>query len=94
MYTYFIYILTNEIHTVLYIWVTNNLSRRIYEHKNKIIKWFTSRYNCDRLIYFEQTNSIEEAIKREKQIKKRSRDKKEALINIDNPNWEEMLLEI
>lgn len=90
MYKYYVYILTNRSRQSLYIWVTNNLHRRLYEHKNKLIPWFTSKYNCDRLIYVEETNNIEEAIKREKQLKWRTRDKKEKLIRDNNPNLEDI----
>ena len=66
---YFVYIMTNKHNTVLYTGVTNNLIKRNYEHKKKIIKGFTSRYNIDKLVYFEHTSNVEAAIRREKQIK-------------------------
>ena len=66
---YYVYLLTNKRNTVLYTGVTNNLERRIYEHKNKLIEGFTARYNLNKLVYFESTTSIETAIQREKQIK-------------------------
>ena len=78
--TYYVYILTNKYNTTLYVGVTNDLVRRIYEHKNKLVEGFTSRYNLDKLIYYEQTENIETAITREKQIKNYSRKKKELLI--------------
>lgn len=78
--TYYVYILTNKYNTTLYVGVTNDLVRRIYEHKNKLVEGFTCRYNLDKLIYYEQTNNIEIAINREKQIKNYSRKKKELLI--------------
>lgn len=87
---YYVYILTNKNNTVLYIGMTNNLIRRLYEHKNKIIKGFTARYNIDKLVYYEITNDVEEAIVREKILKKWNRRKKENLINISNPNWEDL----
>lgn len=70
MNSYYVYTLSNHRQTVLYIGVTNNLSRRLYEHKNKCIPGFTSQYNCDELLYFEETSSIGDAIAREKQLKK------------------------
>ncbi len=80
MKNYYVYILTNKYNTTLYVGVTNNLIRRIYEHKHKLVKGFTEKYNINKLIYFEETNSIESAILREKQIKNFSRAKKEILI--------------
>lgn len=77
---YYVYMITNQYNTVLYIGVTNNLVRRIYEHKNKLVKGFSSKYNLNKLVYFERTESIESAILREKQLKKYSRAKKEQLI--------------
>ena len=67
---YYIYIITNKTNKVLYTGVTNNLERRVYEHKNKVFpKSFTSKYNCNKLVFYETTDSIESAISREKQIK-------------------------
>jgi len=77
---YYVYIITNKYNTTLYIGVTNNLVRRIYEHKNKLVEGFSSKYNLEKLVYYEQTNSIESAILREKQLKNYSRAKKESLI--------------
>ena len=87
---YYVYILTNSSNTVLYVGVTNDLERRCYEHKQKIFKGFTQKYNIDKLIYFEVFDSIELAIFREKQIKGYSRSKKDALINEFNLGWEEL----
>ncbi len=84
---YYIYILSNWNNRVLYIGVTNNLERRIYEHKNNIIKGFTEKYNVNKLVYFEETNSIKEAITREKQIKRWTRKKKVCLIEKTNKEW-------
>lgn len=78
---YYIYILTNKTKTVLYTGVTNNLERRMYEHKNKLIDGFTKKYNVDRLVYYEVASDAKNAIIREKQIKNLLRCKKEALIN-------------
>ena len=86
---YFIYILTNPKKTVLYIGVTHDLERRLNEHfENRgRVKTFAGKYYCYNLIYFERYDNIESAIEREKELKKWSRKKKEALINKDNPNW-------
>lgn len=84
---YYTYILTNVSQTVLYTGVTNDLSRRCFEHKKKLIKGFTEKYNVDRLVYFEMFDYIDSAIAREKQIKGYSRAKKLVLINTSNPNW-------
>jgi len=88
--TYYIYLVSNWNNKVLYIGVTNNLERRIYEHKNKLIKGFTERYNINRLVYFEQTNDINSAITREKEIKKWRREKKNKLIESTNQQWEDL----
>jgi putative endonuclease len=86
MKNYYVYILASNSGT-LYIWVTNNLERRISEHKNWLIEWFTKKYNCNKLVYFEETNNIISAIEREKQLKWLLRKKKEDLIKSINPNW-------
>ena len=78
---YYIYILTNKTHTVLYVGVTNDIVRRCFEHKNKLQPGFTEKYNVNDLVYFERFDFIESAINREKQIKGYSRAKKDALIN-------------
>lgn len=89
---YYLYILTNKTNTVLYIGITNNLSKRIWEHKNKIIPGFTSDYNVNKLVYFEKLNifSIKEARVKEKQVKKWNREWKIKLIKSINPNWENL----
>ena len=87
---YYVYILTNANHTVLYTGVTNDLERRCFEHKQKKIKGFTQKYNVDKLIYFEKFDYVDLAIAREKQIKGFSRVKKENLINQSNPGWNEL----
>ena len=84
---YYVYILTNSNHSVLYTGVTNDLERRCFEHKQKKIKGFTQRYNVDKLIYFEIFDSVYMAIAREKQVKRYSRVKKENLINQFNEDW-------
>ncbi len=90
MRTYYVYLLTNANHTVLYTGVTNNLERRVAEHKAGIHEGFTKKYNVHKLVFFETYASIMDAIAREKQIKGGSRAKKLVLINADNPNWEEL----
>ncbi|TAK78239.1 MAG: GIY-YIG nuclease family protein [Gammaproteobacteria bacterium] len=91
---YYIYLLTNQHGNVLYTGVTNNLIRRVYEHKNKLQKGFTERYNVDRLVYYEAYSNIADAITREKQIKGWSRKKKNELINQLNPKWDDLYEEI
>ncbi|OFY84485.1 MAG: hypothetical protein A3F72_13840 [Bacteroidetes bacterium RIFCSPLOWO2_12_FULL_35_15] len=87
---YFVYILTNKNKTVLYIGVTNNLERRIYEHESNSGNnyKFTSKYNCINLIYHERFGNINQAIERETELKKWRREKKNDLINAVNPNWD------
>ena len=84
---YYTYILTNKANTVLYIGVTNNLQTRIWEHKQKVFGGFTAKFNCDKLVYFEEHGWIDEAIAREKQLKAGSRQKKIDLIVNNNPGW-------
>ena len=86
---YYVYIMTNKSRT-LYTGVTNDLMRRVYEHKNKLVEGFTSRYNIQYLVYYESTSSIYSAIEREKQIKGLLRAKKLALINSMNPEWKDL----
>lgn len=88
--SYYVYIVTNKNNNVLYTGVTNDLQRRIYEHKNKIISGFTEKYNVNKLVYFEETSDIESAILREKQIKSGSRQKKVDLINSCNEEWADL----
>jgi putative endonuclease len=88
-YQYFVYIMTNKSGT-LYTGVTNNLERRIYEHKHHLVKGFTNKYNIDKLVYFEETSDINAAISREKQIKGWLRKKKIALIESLNPGWKDL----
>ncbi|GAB4179745.1 MAG: GIY-YIG nuclease family protein [Calditrichia bacterium] len=87
---YYVYILTNQTHKVLYIGMTNDLLRRVFEHKNKIAKGFTAKYNITKLVYYEQFSDVSEAIYREKQLKKWKREKKEYLIFSMNPNWNDL----
>lgn len=87
---YYVYILTNKYNTVLYVGVTNDLFRRIKEHKDRIHPGFTSKYRILKLVYFETTEDIEAAIMREKQLKAGNREKKERLINTLNPEWRDL----
>ena len=86
---YFVYIMSNRSH-MLYIGVTNNLERRVFEHKSKLVPGFTSHYNLNRLVYFEQTNDVGAAITREKELKGWRRDRKIVLIESVNPKWSDL----
>ncbi len=86
----YVYLLANKHNNVLYVGVTNNLIRRLYEHKNKLVKGFTQKYNVDRLLYYEACPDIMVAITREKQIKGWSRKKKDELINTMNPDGQDL----
>ena len=89
--SYYVYILTNKNHTVLYTGVTSDLVRRVYEHKSHADpKSFTVKYKTDRLVYFEETCDVKAAIEREKQIKGWSRTRKTDLIFERNPHWEDL----
>jgi putative endonuclease len=87
--SYFVYILSNRSRT-LYVGVTNDLQRRVYEHKHNLVPGFTSRYRIDRLVYFEGTGDVQAAIAREKQLKGWLRAKKVGLIESVNPTWEDL----
>ncbi len=86
----YVYLLANKHNNVLYTGLTNDLIRRVYEHKNKLVTGFTQKYNVDRLVYYEVCSGILVAIEREKQIKGWSRKKKQALINALNPEWADL----
>ena len=88
---YYTYILANKKDTTLYIGVTNDLQRRVAEHRSGTIPGFTQMYNCHKLIYFEEYSNVEMAIAREKQLKNWSRAKKEALIATKNKEWEDLM---
>ena len=90
---YYVYLLTNKLNTVLYAGITNNLERRLYEHKNELADSFTKRYHIHKLVYYEVTTDVKAAIEREKQIKSWSRAKKNALVNEMNPKWKDLSLE-
>ena len=92
--TYSVYIITNKHHTTLYIGVTNNIERRMFEHKNHLVEGFSDKYNLEKLVYVESTSNVKDAIEREKQIKRWSRKKKEFLINEVNPAWKDLAAEL
>jgi putative endonuclease len=87
--TYFTYLLSSKSRT-LYIGVTNDLARRVFEHKQKVHLGFTARYNCNRLVWFERFSEVSAAIQREKELKGWARAKKIALIQAANPTWEDL----
>ena len=91
---YYVYMLTNKHHTVLYIGVTNNLLRRVYEHKHNLVKGFTQKYNCHKLVWYVITPNILSAITQEKRMKKWPRQYKENLINESNPEWRDLYEEL
>ena len=91
--TYYVYLLANWSNKVMYVGVTNDLERRIYEHKQKLVEGFTEKYNVKKLVYFEETEDINAAIAREKEIKKWRREKKNNLVNGLNPDWRDLSLE-
>jgi len=88
--TAFVYFMSNTYNNVLYVGVTNNLVRRVAEHKAKVNKGFAYKYNVDKLVYFESIHSINDAIAREKQIKNWKREWKNELVNKDNPDWKDL----
>jgi putative endonuclease len=87
---YYVYILSNWNNKVLYTGVTNDLERRVYEHKNKLVKGFTEKYNVSKLVYYDFTEDVEVAIKREKEIKGWIREKKNNLVTSFNPSWRDL----
>ena len=84
---YYVYILTNKSDHVMYIGVTNNLERRVYEHKQELVEGFTKRYHVNKLVYFETTTDVRSAIEREKQLKGWRRARKNELVETLNPEW-------
>ena len=91
---YFIYILASKRNGTLYVGVTSNLIRRVYEHKNNLVEGFTKKYSVHQLVYFEQTEDAASAIHREKQIKKWNRKWKLELIEKNNPDWKDLYEDI
>jgi putative endonuclease len=87
---FYVYILTNKNNKVMYIGMTNNLTRRLYEHKNKLIEGFSKKYNTNKLVYFEQTNDVNSAFAREKEIKGWRREKKNRLVESLNAEWKDL----
>ena len=90
MKSYYIYILANKRNGTIYTGVTSDLIKRIYEHKNDLVEGFTKKYKVHELVYFEETNDVESAIKREKQIKAWKRSWKLELIEKENPSWKDL----
>jgi len=90
---YYVYILTNKKNGTLYIGMTNNLERRIYEHKNKLIEGFTNRYGLDKLVFMESYQYVQDTILGEKRMKKWKRQWKINLIKEDNPNWNDLAVD-
>ena len=88
--TYFVYLMASQKNGTLYVGVTNDLVRRVFEHKNDLVEGFTRRYGVHTLVWFESTSSIEAAIQREKQLKNWKRDWKVSLIEQFNPDWNEL----
>lgn len=84
---YYVYILSNKVNGTLYIGITNDLHRRVYEHKSKVLKGFTRKYNIDKLMYYEEFNNVKQAILREKRLKKWNREWKIELIEENNKDW-------
>lgn len=87
---YYVYILSNKTNTVLYTGVTNDLKKRTYQHREKLVEGFTKKFNVSRLVYYEQTENVEGAIQREKQIKSWNRAKKVETVSKFNPKWEDL----
>ena len=90
MKNYFVYIITNKWHRVLYVGMTNNLERRMMEHREKLVAGFSKKYNLNKLVWFEEGAAVRGAIEREKQLKASSRKKKLDLINEMNPDWQDL----
>ena len=82
--------MTNKNNTVIYIGVTSDLLKRVYQYQTKVYKGFSAKYNCDKLIYFEEFSDINQAIAREKQLKSGNRKRKEDLINSNNEEWKDL----
>ena len=88
---YYVYILSNKLNTTIYIGITNNLLRRVYEHKNHLDdKSFTAKYNINKLVYYEYTGDVQAALEREKQLKSWNRARKNKLVETMNPSWKDL----
>ena len=92
--SYWVYLLAHRPKGVIYVGVTNDLIRRVYEHRNNLVAGFSKQYNVHDLVYFEPTSDVESAIAREKQLKKWHRDWKVALIEKENPDWRDLYIEL
>ncbi|MCI6891946.1 MAG: GIY-YIG nuclease family protein [Treponema sp.] len=86
----YVYFMTNNSNKVLYIGVTSDLTKRVMQHKNHVYEGFTEKYNCTKLVYFEECNDINSAIRREKQLKNWHRDWKNNLVNQSNKDWNDL----
>lgn len=91
---YYVYILTNWDHHVMYVGVTNHLERRMMEHRQELIPGFTQKYHVHKLVYYESTSDVKAAIAREKQLKGWTRAKKNALVSTMNPEWRDLAIDI
>jgi len=91
---YYVYVLASQRNGTLYVGVTSNLIKRIWEHKNKVIQGFTQKYSVDKLVYFEQYRDPENAIKREKRLKRYNRQWKLELVEKENPEWRDLYTEL
>ena len=87
---YYVYLLTNWNHRVMYVGVTNDLTRRVEEHRSKLVKGFSEKYNVNKLVYFEETSDVLSALAREKEIKRWRREKKDNLVTSINPEWKDL----
>lgn len=87
---YYVYILTNWNHKVMYVGVTGHLTRRLYEHREQLVEGFTKKYNLHKLVYVEHTQDVQEALARERQLKGWRREKKNALVAAVNPEWKDL----
>jgi putative endonuclease len=94
MKSYFVYILASKRNGTLYIGITNDLAKRVYAHRQNLIDGFTKKYGVHKLVYFEETNDVNEAILREKRIKKWKREWKIKLIEKENPEWKDLYYDI
>ena len=89
---YYVYIMSNWNNKVLYVGVTGNLKRRVYEHKNHLVEGFTSKYNVEKLVFYKATHEVKDAIMWEKRIKSWTRKKKNELIESINPEWKDLFI--
>ena len=94
MNSYYVYIITNDGNRVLYVGVTSDLVKRIYEHRNALIEGFSKRYHLKKLVYFEETSDILSAIEREKKLKKWKKEYKISLVSKFNPEWKDLYHDI